>query len=701
MSARNNTTTTKNNNPDPVTANTLAQIANFELDLSGSDRSLFCSDNDCTSLPPTPANNNSYPSPVEEQEEQSQSSSDSDESEEEEAAPEFNPPQLHALADFNREREGSITRQDSTQSTLSRDSRVSFKFGVNNMVTGSSHDLEPSTTAAVAMAISPQNQEQLYRAGDQFETSALALQQQQQQQQPALKSSKNSNKAATSKKKKTTKNKKKGVLKNSKPGPIDAHAAMFDLDGDGVLDAVEQAMAARDRDGDGQLDNQEIYKIVQEQLKMKKDILIFRKVICGLLCLVLVLALSNFGTSWATQILSKDTAADAESGTIQSKETGEVMGIQNVAFTMELEPLSAEVFEERRLLVVREMMEDNDHEDHEHRKLGKNNKKKNNHCNCDKVLFDHGSIRERDLQELVRRCDGVNTVNVMRGWKDLYGDTKDFDAKAICGPGTRVERGGTKKKKNKKNKKVKVVDTKVTFRKKKNGKDDSIHFDCKKGNCFASGGALIQKAGGPCELANDFNGASECDTGLVCYDPDGNTRGRGVCTSLSRYARSNQVCQIDFGVDACEAGYACYTVNGRKRSVGVGVIHTGICQPVMQRSGQNEVCDVVHGDNACVSGYRCLGVNGREIQVKRGVGLGYCARSVAVDMPEPASGMWYVDYETHHCVRSCSSGPNCGGVAEHYEEDQWNGAKACCDNMLWWMKYGDCVPGYSALGYGF
>ncbi|KAL7534935.1 hypothetical protein ACHAXR_007449 [Thalassiosira sp. AJA248-18] len=460
---------------------------------------------------------------------------------------------------------------------------------------------------------------------------------------------------------------------------------MYDLDGDGVLNAVEQAMRDRDRDGDGQLDNAEVYRIVQDQLQSQSDVKTYRKVALGLVCLVAILALSNFGTSWASAILSKDTVADSESGTIQSKETGEVMGYQGVGFTVELEELSDEEFEERRALVEAEMMEDPDHEDHIHRHLGKKNKK--NKCQCSKIAFDHGKLREKDLQDLTRRCDGVNTVNVRRKWKN-YDGAEDYDYDTICGPGTVVVRGRQKKKKNKKNNKVRVVDKQVTFRRKEEERDFSLSCDCdNKGDCsfpfsYCSGGAILQRAGHPCLINRDYDGASECDEGLVCYDPYGNTFGSGVCTSLQRYARANQVCQIDFGVDACESGHACYNIPGRKRSVGVGVIHTGICLRVMQRSAEFEVCDASYGVDSCVDGCRCLGVNGREIRGNRGIG--YCAavRTVAV---KPTNS-WYVNY-------SLGSEGQCINDGNHEPwDDTYDTPGLCCDQKLWWMNQGQCVP---------
>ena len=131
---------------------------------------------------------------------------------------------------------------------------------------------------------------------------------------------------------------------------------------------------------------------------------------------------------------------------------------------------------------------------------------------------------------------------------------------------------------------------------------------------YGSGGAILQREGHPCLLERDYDGAGECDEGLACYNSDGDTYGVGVCTNLAKYSKKDQVCNIDFGVNACTSNYACYSrKNGRNSQIKVGTACTGICQRVVQRSGYNEVCDVSFGANACLNEYRCLGANGREI----------------------------------------------------------------------------------------
>ena len=61
----------------------------------------------------------------------------------------------------------------------------------------------------------------------------------------------------------------------------------------------------------------------------------------------------------------------------------------SIAFTVELDPLTDEDFEERRALVEGEMMEDIDHEDHLHQRLGR---KEKDHCTRAKIAYNHGKI---------------------------------------------------------------------------------------------------------------------------------------------------------------------------------------------------------------------------------------------------------------------------------------------------------------------
>jgi len=82
-------------------------------------------------------------------------------------------------------------------------------------------------------------------------------------------------------------------------------SALYDLDGDGCLDEVEQAMRDRDIDNDGDLSPEEIYELVKDQLAIRKRRGQARLLVAGLLCFVFLLAASSLGTSWAAAVLGE------------------------------------------------------------------------------------------------------------------------------------------------------------------------------------------------------------------------------------------------------------------------------------------------------------------------------------------------------------------------------------------------------------
>jgi len=395
-------------------------------------------------------------------------------------------------------------------------------------------------------------------------------------------------------------------------------SAKYDLDGDGKLDEVEQAMRNRDIDGDGHLDNNEVRAIVQDHLKTKSNYKLYKRVVAGLVCLVVILSVSGFGTSMAAAILTEDTVADKDSGTIQTT-SGEVVGFQEVAFEFDLDPLTDEEFDERRRLVDAEMAEDPNHPDHIHRRLGRKGKMKNGAGA--QVNYDNVQVNQKDLEDMANRCQGGNIVSIRRRWRD--DNVVDDDVKTLCNPGTELVRK-KKRTNNKKRKKAKVVDEQVTFRKHRmNGEDASIVFDCNGGKCHGSGAGLQQEVGHPCQLSRDRDTSSECMQGFVCYragSPNGGD-GVGSCTFLSEYAREEQICNMDYGVDACESGLACLDTMRTNSRMAVRGVRKGICSPVRDFSREGGVCDVAHGDDACVNDYRCLSANGREIG---NAGIGYC-----------------------------------------------------------------------------
>ena len=267
-----------------------------------------------------------------------------------------------------------------------------------------------------------------------------------------------------------------------------------------------------DLDGDGILSNEEIYDIVQAQLKAKNSAGKMKKLIMGLVCFVVILALSNLGTSLAAAFLAKDLNADnGGSGVEEEGEeppvpamriaaTGEIAGAQSIADTyvmMEEDELSDEELDERRRLVLDDI-EDDPHS-HPHRRLC-NSRSRSVGCSG-RITFDNGAMPEEDFFRLESKCKSQQNVYI----KQKRGDTERNDC--LCKRGTSVvvkekgtkkigrnkNGGGNKKNKNKNKDKNNKVNVLIVGRKprKQKGKNRvviiededgySAHYDCEDG----------------------------------------------------------------------------------------------------------------------------------------------------------------------------------------------------------------------------
>jgi len=351
----------------------------------------------------------------------------------------------------------------------------------------------------------------------------------------------------------------------------------YDLDGDGILDEAEQAMRDRDEDGRGHLTNEEIYAIVQEQLKIQKHAGMMKKLIFALIAFVVLLALSNLGTSVAAAFLAKDVTADDGSktggvATMHIKKTGEIAAAQSTGDIYEVDEMTEEDYDERRRLVISEMEEDP--HSHAHRRLAKNDDCGDIMEGCNRgVTFDTGTFRGADFEDILKKCQKQQNVNLKRKWgNDVRNDS-------ICSRGTSVVvkvkrcnkcKGGNKKDNTKirgnvngKNKKSKVRDIEVIIEQ-PDGRSMHINCDEKKNKCHY-GGALVQVSrGDACKVT-----LNECKRGLVCRNQKKkNKRNKGtvgtcekITTSMvdivkSRNGSPGDSCSAgNFG--ACRDGYFC------------------------------------------------------------------------------------------------------------------------------------------------
>lgn len=210
-----------------------------------------------------------------------------------------------------------------------------------------------------------------------------------------------------------------------------AKASKFDLDGNGTLDKVELAMMRYDADGDGNLGLQEVYDIVEDHLKDKNNIGALRKVIVGLTCFVVILALSNLGTSIASAVLLKDMAADTTTSELKLMNS-EVMGTQSSAETFEAAEMDVDTRRSRRAMVV-ESLTLNPFGEHAHRRLAKKGDKcKGKQCDSD-ISFDVNIMKQEDVVKIKNKCDLGRVVNLKRYFPGDSADTSN-----LCKTGTEV-----------------------------------------------------------------------------------------------------------------------------------------------------------------------------------------------------------------------------------------------------------------------
>jgi len=110
---------------------------------------------------------------------------------------------------------------------------------------------------------------------------------------------------------------------------------MYDIDGDGQLDEAELAMRRMDTSGRGYLTNEKVLGLMTEQLAQQRQLFKLKKVIIGLAAVVLLLTLSNLGTSFAAAYLAKDTTVSDKEELVNSK-TNEALGTQSVVFHVDV-----------------------------------------------------------------------------------------------------------------------------------------------------------------------------------------------------------------------------------------------------------------------------------------------------------------------------------------------------------------------------
>jgi hypothetical protein len=130
---------------------------------------------------------------------------------------------------------------------------------------------------------------------------------------------------------------------NRQPSALSVTSKMYDVDGDGKLDEAEQAMRDKDIKNRGFLSNEEVYKVMLDQMKLQREVFGLKRIAMVLVSTIFLLSLATLGTSFAAAILAKDT--DVEDGNLVAKDGGGVLATSNFAATYAL----ADGAEARRL----------------------------------------------------------------------------------------------------------------------------------------------------------------------------------------------------------------------------------------------------------------------------------------------------------------------------------------------------------------
>lgn len=505
---------------------------------------------------------------------------------------------------------------------------------------------------------------------------------------------------------------------------LTAISAKYDIDGSGELDEAEQAMRDHDVSNRGHLTNEEIYAIVKQQLEAKEKAGHMKKIIAGLICFVVLLALSNLGTSLAAAFLAQDLKADNDAGeeagppAMRIAATGEIAAAQSTANKYTGDPMSDEEFYERRRLVVQEM-EDDPHS-HQHRRELRRKNVATENCNgmgyCDgqggRRTYDVMTIDIDKFDQMQRECGMQKNVNL----EQRFGDsTRNV---CVCSRGSSMvvkeKKTGKKGNNSKKDKKDKGNGKKGNGKKNRDKEviieredGNTFHASCEGKKCHCGGGVLLGRKGDACRLNRD-----ECDSNLVC-EKSTNKKDKklrnsndkfGVCqkptkdsgivirTGNDNNGKSQDWCDLT-KKKACSKGYWCspgedyyasfssVTVTTRNRSATKIAsdrsvpTDVGTCQMTVGRGqscwddgmcGKDNFCDFGNNNSGNCADIRFIG-GGRT-----GGGGG-------------GSG-WYKSYHPDVHGQCMNNGNNAPG------DPTYNNWKECCDAQLPWRSYMQCAP---------
>lgn len=156
-----------------------------------------------------------------------------------------------------------------------------------------------------------------------------------------------------------------------------------------------------------------------------------RKIIAGLTFFVLILSLSNLGTSIASAVLVKETTADKTTADMKIIGTSEVMGTQLSAETFQAHQMDSERRRTRRNLVIESLAANPFNQTHRYLKKPKCGRK-GNKCNTD-IKFDVNFMEQKDVERIREKCEQGRLVTVAREFPGGF-----MNKKSLCRTGTTI-----------------------------------------------------------------------------------------------------------------------------------------------------------------------------------------------------------------------------------------------------------------------
>jgi hypothetical protein len=111
------------------------------------------------------------------------------------------------------------------------------------------------------------------------------------------------------------------------PRSLSVVSKLYDVDGDGKLDAAELAMREMDSEDRGYLTNEKVYKVMQEQMKLQQEVFGLKRMSLVLLAVIVLLSVATLGTSFAAATLAKDT--NVVNGNLVGKSDGSLVATRS------------------------------------------------------------------------------------------------------------------------------------------------------------------------------------------------------------------------------------------------------------------------------------------------------------------------------------------------------------------------------------